>query len=74
MKGRVISGFADNQGKVTGTLKAPKAIMTLKELPENAVKVSQDEIILGQEKVEENAPAAPGIDANLDVELGKQVS
>ena len=27
-----------------------------------------------QEKVEENAPAAPGIDANIDVELGKQVS
>jgi hypothetical protein len=31
--------------------------MTLKELPENAVKVSTDETILGQEKVEENAPA-----------------
>jgi len=66
--------FAESQGKVTGTLKVPKAIMTLKELPENAVKVSPDEIILGQKKVEENAPATPGIDANVDVELGKQVS
>ena len=66
--------FAEKKGKVIGTLKVPKAIMTLKELPENAVKVSPDEIIIGQEKVEGNAPAAPGIDANIDVELGKQVS
>lgn len=66
--------FAHTQGKVTGTLKVPKASVTLKEFPENAVKVSPDEIILGQEKGEENAHAAPGIDANIDVELGKQVS
>jgi len=66
--------FAEKKGKVNGTLKVPKAIMTLKELPKNAVKVSPDEIIIGQEKVEGNAPAAPGIDANIDVELGKQVS
>ncbi|HEY5140702.1 MAG TPA: translocation/assembly module TamB domain-containing protein, partial [Methylococcales bacterium] len=66
--------FAEKKGQVTGSLKVPKAIMTLKELPENAVKVSPDEIIIGEEKVAENAPAAPGIDANIDVELGKQVS
>ena len=68
--------FVEKKGKVTGTLKVPKAIMTLKELPENAVKVSPDEIIVGQEKVGENAhaPATPGIDANIDVELGKKVS
>ncbi|MDD5319983.1 MAG: translocation/assembly module TamB domain-containing protein [Methylococcales bacterium] len=65
--------FAEKKGKVTGTLKVPKAIMTLKELPENAVKVSPDEIIVGQEKVEDKTPAAPGIDASIDVELGKQV-
>lgn len=59
---------------MTGTLKVPKAIMKLKELPENAVKVSPDEIIVGQEKVAENASAAPAIDANIDVELGKKVS
>ncbi|MFZ2170982.1 MAG: translocation/assembly module TamB domain-containing protein, partial [Methylococcaceae bacterium] len=66
--------FADKKGKVNGTLKVPKAIMSLKELPENAVKVSPDEIIVGQEKVEDKPPAAPGIDANIDVELGKQVT
>ncbi len=65
--------FAEKKGKVTGTLKVPKAIMTLKELPENAIKVSPDEIIIGQEKGEEKAPDAPRIDANIDVELGKQV-
>ena len=48
--------------------------MAMTEIPENAIKVSPDEIILGQEKVEENARAAPQIiDANIDVELGKQV-
>ena len=67
--------FAKNKGKVTGTLKVPKAIMAMTEIPENAIKVSPDEIILGQEKVEEKARAAPQvIDANIDVELGKQVS
>ena len=66
--------FTDTQRKVTGTLKVPKAIMTLKELPENAVKVSPDEIIIGAEKAQEKAPATPGIDANIDVVLGKQVS
>jgi autotransporter translocation and assembly factor TamB len=66
--------LADTQRKLTGTLKVPKAIMTLKELPENAVKVSPDEIIIGEEKVTEKAPASASIDANIDVELGKQVS
>ena len=32
--------FAETQGKVTGTLKVPKAIMSLQEFPENAVRVS----------------------------------
>ena len=66
--------FAGQKGKVTGLLKVPKAIMALQDFPENAVRVSPDEIILGQEKVVENEPATPAIDANIDVELGKQVS
>jgi len=66
--------FAENKGKVSGTLKVPKALMTLKQLPENAVKVSPDEIILGEQKVKEKTPAAPGIDADIDLEPGKQVS
>ena len=66
--------FAEKKAEVTGTLKVPKAIMTLKQLPENAVKVSPDEVIIGQKKVKEKAPAAPPVNANIDVELGKQVS
>ncbi|MEI6335401.1 MAG: translocation/assembly module TamB domain-containing protein [Methylococcaceae bacterium] len=66
--------FAENKGKVSGTLKVPKALMTLKQLPENAVKVSPDEIILGEQKVKDKSPAAPAIDAYIDLELGKQVS
>ncbi|MGR8997919.1 MAG: translocation/assembly module TamB domain-containing protein [Gammaproteobacteria bacterium] len=66
--------IAEKKSKVTGSLKVPKALMTLQELPENAVKVSPDEVILGQEKVEEKSPAAPGIDANIDIALGKQIS
>ena len=65
--------FAENKGKVSGALKVPKALMTLKQLPENTVKVSPDEIILGEQKVKENTPTTPGIDADIDLELGKQV-
>ncbi len=67
--------FAENQGKVTGLLKIPKAVLTLQEFPENAVQVSADEIILGEEKTEEKTSAtAVNIDAAIDIELGKQVS
>lgn len=65
--------FADRQGKVTGQLKIPKAILELKEIPENAVQVSPDEVILGEEKTEKNPPVAVNLDADIDVELGKQV-
>ena len=51
---------------MTGKLKIPKAIMQLKEIPEKAVKVSPDEVILGEEKAEQKAAAAPNIDADID--------
>ncbi|MGR9013484.1 MAG: translocation/assembly module TamB domain-containing protein, partial [Gammaproteobacteria bacterium] len=66
--------FADKQGKVTGKLKIPKAILQLQEIPESAVKVSSDEVIVGEQKVEKPAAAAINIDADIEVELGKQVS
>lgn len=65
--------FADKHGKITGKLKIPKAILTLQEIPENAVKVSDDEVILGEEKPKSDAVAV-NIDAEIEVELGKQVS
>jgi len=48
--------------------------LQLPQLPENTVKVSSDEVILGEQKAEPNATSAPQIDAELDIELGKQVS
>lgn len=66
--------FADKQGKVTGKLKIPKAILQLQEIPENAVKVSSDEVIIGEHQVEKPEATATNIDANIEVELGKQVS
>ncbi|MGZ8221837.1 MAG: translocation/assembly module TamB domain-containing protein [Methylobacter sp.] len=66
--------FAEQQRKVTGKLKIPKAVLQLPDLPENAVKVSPDEVIVGEEKTGQNATAAPQIDADIDIELGKQVS
>ncbi|WP_432745676.1 translocation/assembly module TamB domain-containing protein [Methylobacter sp. G7] len=64
--------FADRQGKVTGKLKIPKAVLQLKEIPENAVKASPDEVIIGEQKAEQ--PTAINIDADIEVELGKQIS
>jgi translocation and assembly module TamB len=66
--------FADARGQVTGKLKVPKAIMQLQQFPANSVKVSKDEIILGQQQTEENVPVTPGIDADIEVELGEKVS
>ena len=66
--------FSENKGKVSGLLKVPKALMTLKQFPENAVKVSPDEIILGEQKVKEKTSDTPGIDADIDLVLGKHVS
>jgi len=66
--------FAGRQGKVAGKLNIPKAVLQLPELPENAVKVSSDEVIVGEQKTEHNAAAPANIDADIDIELGKQVS
>lgn len=64
---------ADGKGKITGTIKVPKALMMLAEIPENAVKVSRDEVVLGQKELENNAPKVPYIDAIIEVELGREV-
>ncbi|MGZ5000317.1 MAG: translocation/assembly module TamB domain-containing protein [Methylomonas sp.] len=60
-------------GKVEGLLDIPKAIIKMEDLPESVVKVSQDEVVLGEEKVEEKPEVNVGIDANVEVELGKEV-
>lgn len=66
--------FANRQGKVAGRLRIPKATLQLKEIPENAVEVSSDEIILGEEKTAQKEAVAVNVDADIEVELGKQIS
>lgn len=66
--------LAAERRQISGTLKIPEARIELKELPENAVKVSKDEVILGEEKKRQEAVPQIPLDANVEVELGRQVS
>ena len=66
--------LTDQQKQINGELAVPKAILKIQDIPENAVKVSEDEIILGEEKTEISTQAAPDINADIEVKLGKQVS
>ncbi|TRX03305.1 translocation/assembly module TamB domain-containing protein [Candidatus Methylobacter oryzae] len=66
--------FTGQQRKLTGKLNIPKAILQLSQIPENAVKVSDDEVILGEQKTGEEPAVAIPIDADVDIQLGKQVS
>lgn len=59
---------------ISGQVEIPKASIQLNELPENAVKVSEDEVILGEQKPESEAIQTPGIDADIEIKLGKEVS
>jgi autotransporter translocation and assembly factor TamB len=66
--------LTDQQKHIGGQLGVPKAILKIQDIPENAVKVSADEIIIGEEKPEDNTLPAPDINTGIDVKLGKQVS
>ncbi|MCK9605000.1 MAG: translocation/assembly module TamB domain-containing protein [Methylomonas sp.] len=63
----------ESGGKLTGQLTIPKAIITLQEIPENAVTVSEDEKILGETDKAQPTPASIGVDADIEIILGKQV-
>jgi translocation and assembly module TamB len=64
----------DQQKQVGGELTVPKAILKIQDIPEHAVRVSADEIILGEEKAESDTQKAPDINADIEVKLGKQVN
>jgi translocation and assembly module TamB len=66
--------FAKNQGKITGKLAIPKAIIQLEQIPESAIPVSKDEVILGETDEQVETPTATNIDATIDIELGKTVN
>ena len=67
--------FANSQGKITGKLAIPKAIIQMQQVPESAIKVSKDEVILGETPEQDTMKApATNIDATIDIELGKTVN
>ena len=59
---------------LTGSVFIPKAVIQLQDIPESAIAVSEDEIIMGEtvEKTDNKAPTA--VNAKLDIELGKNVN
>ena len=65
--------LAETESKLSGYLQVPKAIITLQELPKNAVTVSEDEVIKGQTISEKKTNVSLGLNTNIDVELGPQV-
>jgi translocation and assembly module TamB len=64
----------DQQKQIDGQLEVPKAILKIQDIPGNAVKVSVDEVILGEEKLEDNTRPPPDINADTGAKLGKQVN
>lgn len=65
---------ANNLSKISGELGIPKALLKVEDIPENAVKVSPDEIILGETKPDEKTVTASGLQTDVTVSLGKAVS
>ncbi|MDO9106202.1 MAG: translocation/assembly module TamB domain-containing protein [Methylovulum sp.] len=66
--------YSAAKSQVNGLVKVPKAAIQLKQLPENAVKVSADEVMVGAPPAAENAAVSTGMDMDITVELGKDVS
>ncbi len=66
--------FSERQRKLSGKLIIPKAVVQLPQLPENAVKVSPDEVIVGEQKTAQNTAVDVPVDVDIDIELGKQVN
>jgi len=60
--------------RLSGVLRIPRAAIEIKELPSGTVSVSDDEIVVGDEPVARQAPAARNLDAKVRVELGDEVS
>jgi autotransporter translocation and assembly factor TamB len=67
-------GRANNLSKISGELAIPKAIIKVEDIPENAVNVSPDEIILGETKPDEKSLTTSGLQTDITVSLGKAVS
>lgn len=67
-------GLVDNQLRVRGRIAVPEGKITIRELPEQAVRVSSDEVIVGadeEEVLEEELPL--DVDARVQLVIGDQL-
>lgn len=65
-------GLADNNLVITGTIAVPEGEITVRELPESAVKLSPDAVIVGAAEPEEKQLPL-GITANVTLAIGDQL-
>lgn len=63
--------LADNRLQVTGQIAIPEGDITIRELPEQAVRLSPDVVIVGEEVVQEEAPL--DIRARVQLLIGDQL-
>lgn len=66
--------FANRAGKLTGKIAIPKALIRLEEIPETAIQVSKDEVIMGEEELDNNQQVPAAIDADIEIELGSNAN
>ncbi|MCW8907109.1 MAG: translocation/assembly module TamB domain-containing protein, partial [Sedimenticola sp.] len=59
---------------VTGRVEIPRARIEIRKLPESAVAVSGDEVIVGVEEAASGKTATPVIDARVNLRLGEAVT
>ncbi|NOQ17512.1 MAG: hypothetical protein GQ581_10675 [Methyloprofundus sp.] len=59
--------------KLTGQLLIPKAMITFNDLPEGAVALSADEVLIVESELPQQVPAYP-LNADIDIKLGDAVS
>jgi translocation and assembly module TamB len=66
--------FANRKGNVTGKIAIPKALIRLEEIPESAIQVSKDEVIMDEEKLTDKQIKPTLINADIQIELGNNVN
>lgn len=64
---------ARNTIRVSGQLVAPRAVVELKELPEQTIKISPDVIVHGRDELPVDRPAALQFNTDVELVLGEEV-
>jgi translocation and assembly module TamB len=64
----------DNRIEITGDVTLDEAILKIDELPENAIKPSEDEVILGQTEIAAVKPSPINLKADISLLLGDKIT